>query len=129
MDVGNPSNFIRVREFFNSEYEKIKERLDSISFSDDDIREGIRDLYNKFNYMCDPHGAVGYLGAREYTKSIRGQHCVFLETAHPAKFLEEMKKILSIEVKIPHQIQSVLNKNKKSTKIKNYSELKEYIIH
>ena len=129
MDVGNPSNFIRVREFFNSEYQKIKQRLDSISFSDDDIREGIRELYNKFDYMCDPHGAVGYLGAREYTKNNRGLHCVFLETAHPAKFLEEMNRILSIEVEIPDQIQSVLNKNKKSTKIKNYSELKEYIIH
>ena len=129
MDVGNPSNFIRVREFFNSEYQKIKQRLDSISFSDDDIREGIKELYNKFDYICDPHGAIGYLGAREYTKNNRGLHCVFLETAHPAKFLEEMNRILSIEVEIPDQIQSVLNKNKKSTKIKNYSELKEYIIH
>ena len=66
MDVGDPSNFIRVAEFFLNDHDSVKKVIDAYSFNDEDTKIAIADLYEKYNYICDPHGAVGYLGVKKH---------------------------------------------------------------
>jgi threonine synthase len=84
-------------------------------------------IYAESNYVADPHGAVGYLGCKEYLKEHPNTQCIFLETAHPVKFLDVVEETLDIKVAIPSQIESVMGKEKKFHKIKTYEELKTYL--
>jgi|TARA_B110000211_G_scaffold179107_1_gene202529 threonine synthase len=127
MDVGNPSNFIRIRELFNNDLEKLRTTFSSYSFSDDETRESMKNIYSSSGYVADPHGAIGYLGLKKYRLSTN-EFGVFLETAHPVKFLDVVKETLSIQVKVPEQIQKVINNKKISIKISNYDNLKRFLM-
>ena len=129
MDVGNPSNFVRIQEIYKNDFEALKQNLTSYSFSDAETKKAMLDIYNNHNYVADPHGAVGYLGAKAYVKNNPDAHCVFLETAHPTKFLEVVEDVIKTKVDLPKQIQSVMNKKKTSIKIENYSELKSFLLN
>lgn len=128
MDVGNPSNFIRIQEIYKNKFRALKKNLSSYSFTDYETREAIRSIYKKFNYIADPHGAVGYLGAKSYLKSNPGAHCVFLETAHPTKFLDVVEEVINTKIELPPQIRSVMDKHKEVTKINNYTQLKSFLL-
>jgi len=127
MDVGNPSNFIRIRELFNNDLKELKMTLSSYSFSDNETREGMKNIYNNSGYIADPHGAIGYLGLKKYGLS-ENEFGIFLETAHPVKFLDVVEDTLPIKVDIPEQIQKVINNKKVSIKVSNYNELKEFLM-
>ena len=126
MDVGNPSNFIRIRELFNNDLEALKSAFSSYSFSDDSTRETMKKIYEKSGYGADPHGAVGYLGLQKYGLQ-ENQYGVFLETAHPVKFLDVVESTLPVSVAIPPQIKKVMHKEKVSHKIANYQQLKKFL--
>lgn len=126
MDVGNPSNFIRIKELFGNDFNKLKDTFYSYSFSDGETCDAMSSVYKKFNYITDPHGAVGYLGLKRYDLK-NNEYGVFLETAHPVKFLNIVEKTLDIKLNIPNQIQAVINKEKKSIKINSYTELKAFL--
>ena len=128
MDVGNPSNFVRISEIYNNDFQTIRSNLSAFSYSDASTRQALSELYQKFNYIADPHGAVGYLGSRSYLDSHNNAHCVFLETAHPTKFLDIVEHELQIKLDLPPQIQSVMNKKKVATKIQHYDELKSFLL-
>ena len=68
MDVGDPSNFVRILELFNHDFIALKKQLSSYSFTDDQTRQAIKEIYEGCGYIADPHGAVGYLGLKEYLK-------------------------------------------------------------
>ena len=126
IDVGNPSNFIRIQELFDKNLPKLKKSFSSYSFSDDDTKIMMKSIYNKFNYVSEPHGAIGYLGLKEYgLKS--NEFGIFLETAHPVKFLDVVEDTLSIDVEIPPQIKAVMSKSKVALNISNYQELKMFL--
>ncbi len=126
MDVGNPSNFIRIQELFDKNLTKLKKSFSSYSFSDDDTKIMMKSIYNKFNYVSEPHGAIGYLGLKEYgLKS--NEFGIFLETAHPVKFLDVVEDTLSVDVEIPPQIKAVMSKSKVALRISNYQELKMFL--
>lgn len=127
MDVGNPSNFIRIQELFGSE-EEMKKHLLSYSFSDKQTREAMKELSDLFDYTADPHGAVGYLGAKRFLESRPDHHCICLETAHPAKFPEVVEETLNIELDLPAQLKAVANLAKKSEFIRTYEEMKSALI-
>jgi len=127
MDVGNPSNFIRIQELFNNKIEKLKNSFSSYSYTDDATRVAMKEIYTESNYVADPHGAVGYLGTKEYLKNNPDVQCIFLETAHPVKFLDVVEETLNVNVAIPTQIKSVMGKEKVFQKIKTYQELKAYL--
>mgnify|MGYP005633083203 FL=1 len=74
-----------------------------------------------------PHGAIGYLGLKKYGLS-ENEFGIFLETAHPVKFLDVVEDTLPIKVDIPEQIQKVINNKKVSIKVSNYNELKEFLM-
>ncbi len=127
MDVGNPSNFIRIQELFNNDVAQLKKSFSSYSFTDDATRNAMKELYEKANYVSDPHGAVGYLGCKEYAKENPDALCVFLETAHPVKFLAIVEETLPVKIDIPLQIQAMMHKEKVAQKITTYHELKTYL--
>lgn len=126
MDVGNPSNFIRIQELFNNDFETLKSKFSSFSFTDDETREALKKIFETAHYIADPHGAVGYLGLQKRGLKAN-EYGVFLETAHPVKFLDVVEKTLSIEVEIPMQIQQILKKKKVALKLSNYEELKSFL--
>ena len=128
MDVGNPSNFIRIQEIYKNDFSKLKENLSSFSFTDDATRLALKEIYDTYNYIADPHGAVGYLGCKSYLKNHPDAHCVFLETAHPTKFLDVVEDVIKTTVDLPPQIKAIMHKEKVATSISNYTDLKEFLL-
>ena len=127
MDVGDPSNFKRVNKIFDHDLDKMKEIILAFSFTDYETEDAIKNLLNKSKYFCDPHGAIGYLGAKKYIDNNLGSHCIFLETAHFYKFYDEIKNIIGNEFNVPSQLESILKKDKNSVEINDYNHFKEYI--
>jgi threonine synthase len=128
MDVGNPSNFIRIQELFNNDIRNLKTMLTSYSFSDVETKAAMQMVYEVYGYIMDPHGAVGYLGLQEFLKKNTNCHGIFLETAHPVKFLETVESVLSIKLEIPLPIQTIIKKEKRAINIKDYIELKAFLL-
>ncbi len=127
MDVGNPSNFIRIQELFNNDLKALKSAFSSYSFTDEETRKAMKVIYKKDGYISDPHGAVGYLGAKEHQKENPNSLCLFLETAHPVKFLDIVESTLDVQVAIPKQIQSIMHKEKNAIEINSYEGLKTFL--
>lgn len=128
MDVGNPSNFVRIQELCNNDFKTLKQHLSSYSFTDKETMEALSKLYSEYNYIADPHGAVGYLGALKHLDANPNDHIVFLETAHPSKFLDVVESAIKTKVELPEQIKSVMHKEKVAISIKNYTELKDFLL-
>ncbi len=128
MDVGDPSNFIRIRHLYQDNFAKLKENLSSFSFADDTTRAAMKAIHSESGYVTDPHGAVGYLGLKKYQKSNSDTYGIFLETAHPVKFLDVVEDTLGLSPELPPQIQKVMGKEKKSIKINTYEGLKSYLL-
>ncbi|RXR30643.1 threonine synthase [Flavobacterium piscinae] len=127
MDVGNPSNFIRIQELYQHNLTAFKNDFSSYQFSDEETVSIMKKIYSEHNYITEPHGAVGYLGLKKELANKSNHIGVFLETAHPIKFSDNVESFLEIKLPIPTQIESVLNKEKKSVKIRSYIELKDFL--
>lgn len=127
MDVGNPSNFVRIQEMYNNDLAEFKKDFSSFSYTDADTLVVMQSIYKNTGYIAEPHGAVGYLGLKKELQNHENAIGIFLETAHPIKFLDTVEPALNIKLRIPTQIESVLNKEKISTKIKTYEELKDFL--
>ena len=128
MDVGDPSNFIRIRHLFNDDIEKLRENLSSYSFTDSETKEAMKLIYKTSQYTADPHGAVGYLGLKKYQENHPNTYGIFLETAHPVKFLDVVEEVIPEKIAIPSQIQKVMRKEKISLKIATYDGLKNFLL-
>ena len=129
MDVGNPSNFIRIEELYNNDFNTQKENLSSYSFTDSETKVALKEIYTTYNYISDPHGAVGYLGAKKHLEKHPEDHVVFLETAHPTKFLDVVEDVIQTKIELPKQIKAVIDKKKVSIEISNYDELKKFLLN
>jgi threonine synthase len=130
MDVGNPSNFVRIQKIFNNDVVKMKKILSGFRYTDQQTKKALKEIYDLKSYIADPHGAVGYLGLKEYLEQQNEDfYGVFLETAHPVKFLDSVNKTLKLEVEIPERLKDTLSKEKTSIPIKDYSELKSYLLN
>ena len=130
MDVGNPSNFVRIQKIFNNDLVKMKKILSGFRFTDQDTKKAMKEIHKISGYVADPHGAVGYLGLKEYFLNQKENlYGVFLETAHPSKFLDSVNQTLNLEVQIPNRLKETLSRNKFSIPIKDYSELRDYLLN
>ena len=127
MDVGNPSNFIRIQEMYNNDLDQFSEDFSSYSFTDEETKSVMKDIYSNTGYVAEPHGAVGFLGLKKELKRNPNNIGVFLETAHPIKFLDIVEPVLNIKLEIPKQIESLLDKEIINVKIKNYEALKQFL--
>ncbi len=127
MDVGNPSNFIRIQKLFGNNFEELKNSFSAYSFDDDQTKDAMKEIFDATGYVADPHGAIGYLGLKEYELN-GNDYGIFLETAHPVKFLDIVEETLDTKVEIPSQIQKVIKKEKKSIHIHSYEKLKEFLL-
>ena len=127
MDVGDPSNFVRILELFNGIIPT--EKLVSFSFTDTATKEQLLELYQTTNYLCDPHGAVAYLGLQKVLTDNPNAIGIFLETAHPIKFVDVVAAIIQEELVIPNALKPLLNKEKLSIKLPvSYAAFKDYLI-
>jgi threonine synthase len=128
MDVGDPSNFIRIQQIHNNNFDTLKKHLSSYSFTDDETRDAMLKVYLNNKYIVDPHGAVGYLGLKNYLNDHPEMQGIFLETAHPVKFLEVVEPVIGRSIDFPPQIKEVIDKNKEATFISNYEEMKRFLM-
>lgn len=117
MDVGDPSNFARVFELFGRNVDELRKVVSSYSYTDDLIGKTITSVCDKFGYVCDPHGAVGFAALQDNLAD--GEVGLFLETAHPAKFIDTVEKFSGKKVEIPARLAKFLSGTKKSVAIEN----------
>jgi threonine synthase len=129
MDVGDPSNFVRVLELFEKEFSSLKNTLSSYSVSDETTRDTLKAVFENEKYLLDPHGAVAFAGLKEYLGEHTAAKGIFLETAHPVKFYDVVEPVIGQQVPMPSSVQSLLDKEKKSVRIDvKYDTLKEYLL-
>lgn len=128
MDVGDPSNFSRIIELFQNEFKSLKASLTSYSFDDPSTLNAMKNLYATSGYMLDPHGAVGYLGLKEFMAQNENFYGTFLETAHPVKFSETVEKAIGIKPEMPLTIPDFIFNEKYKLPVKDYAEFKEFLM-
>lgn len=129
MDVGNPSNFIRVLELFKHEYPEVKNTVTSYSITDKETETTLQDVYQNHHYLLDPHGAVAYSALAKYQQQAPGGKGIILETAHPVKFYDVVEPIIGQQVVRPASILNILNLKKDSVKLKaDYEMFKEFLL-
>ncbi len=129
MDVGNPSNFIRILEIFGHHFINLKKVVSSCSITDEETKETLKAVYQQKKYLLDPHGAVGYFALQQYQQKNPGQKGIVLETAHPVKFFDVVEPITGQPVLIPTSVQAQLLLQKKSTKIAaDTAMLKQFLL-
>lgn len=128
MDVGAPSNFARILELYNHSHQSISADVVGYHYSDEEIRETMKQVYIEENYMLDPHGAIGYRALKADLKD--GEVGVFLETAHPAKFTETVESVLGKDtVKLPEKLAEFMNGKKLSIGLSSqFAEFKEFLL-
>ncbi len=128
MDVANPSNFVRILEMFDRDYLNLKETMKAVSVSDEATAATMREVYEKYGYILDPHGAVGFYALREYLEKNPSEKGFFLETAHPVKF-DSVEKILETSIEMPEAVKELFSRPKHSIEIEaNYEHLREILL-
>ncbi|MCK4297748.1 MAG: threonine synthase [Candidatus Marinimicrobia bacterium] len=129
MDVGDPSNFARMLDMYDNSCRKMREDLCGNSFNDDQTRAAIKSVYERYGYILDPHGAVGYLGLFNMMNEHPGIDIgIFLETAHPAKFIGVVEPEINIKVTVPDRLSECFTRRKISESMSNkYKDLKEFL--
>ena len=127
MDVGDPSNFARIYDLYGKSHERIASLISGATYTDDQIRETMRQCYAETDYVLDPHGACGYQALVDGLQE--GEVGVFCETAHPAKFKEKVDDILGIDVEIPERLAAFMRGEKQSVPMtKEFSDFKQYLL-
>jgi len=129
MDVGDPSNFVRLLHLFNNDHHSIQKILSAYRVSDETTKKTIQDVYAKNRYLLDPHGAVGYNALQQYLQGKPAGAGIFLETAHPVKFYDVVEPVIDNAVPIPKAVQELFCKKKKSIKMNaSATELKAFLL-
>ena len=135
MDVGDPSNFARILNLYSQNgklspeqtHEAITSLISGATYSDEQIRETMRQCYSETGYILDPHGACGYRALQEGLRE--GEVGVFCETAHPAKFKEKVDDILGIDIEIPERLAAFMRGEKQSVPMtKDFADFKQYLL-
>jgi threonine synthase len=128
MDVGSPSNFVRVLEIFDKDYLRLKERMEATSVSDEETVDTMREVYRNYGYVLDPHGAVGFCALRKYLERNPDKRGFFLETAHAVKF-DSVEQIIGSSVAAPEAIKDLFSRPKRSVEMDvDYEKLKEILL-
>lgn len=128
MDVGDPSNFARILDLYANQWADIKADISGATYTDDRIREAMRQCYEATGYVLDPHGACGWRALKELLQP--SEVGVFLETAHPAKFKEKVDDILGTDIAIPERLQAFMRGKKQSVEMANdFDAFKSFLMN
>ena len=118
MDVGAPSNFVRLKHLYGDSFEQINAQLSGCFFDDEQTRKGMQDIYNHYGYVSCPHTAIGIMGLQQYQSQSKTETCgIALATAHPSKFKPLVEEILTMEVDVPERLAILAHREKQSIKI------------
>lgn len=130
MDVGDPSNWVRILDLFDNDLDELRSKLISYSFSDEQTLGAIEDLIDQHDYVACPHTAVAYLAAEQFKKDYPGNYAsIFLSTAHPCKFPEAFSKEVFEKIKLPDAARDLIGQNKIVTQMEvNYANFKAYLL-
>ncbi len=129
MDVGDPSNFIRILEIFQHRFPAIKQQLSAYTVSDEETIETIKEVHEEFGYLMDPHGAVGFRALKQYLSQHLTDKGIFLETAHPVKFTDAVEQAIGKPVELPAFLASMMAKEKHTTSMSpSFIQLKDYLL-
>ena len=128
MDVGDPSNFARVLALYGGSHKDIAGHISGATYTDEQIKETLKECYERTGYLLDPHGTCGYRALKEQLQP--GEYGVFLETAHPAKFKEKVDAITGGDVEIPARLQAFMKGTKQSVELsKDYADFREFLFN
>ena len=129
MDVGAPSNFSRMMDMYGSTWNQVKDDIKGFTYNDQETRKAMQKVSKQYNYVMDPHGAVGFLAAIDYQTRFPNTKAVILETAHPSKFLEEVESTLSQKIEVPIRLSALASKTKEATFMEvDYNSFSSYLI-
>ena len=127
MDVGDPSNFARVLDLYGDSHAAVAAEISGATYTDGQIRETVKTVWQETGYLLDPHGACGFRALEEGLQP--GETGVFLETAHPAKFLQTVEAIIGTEVEIPAKLRAFMKGEKQSLPMtKEFADFKSYLL-
>ncbi|MEI6638195.1 MAG: threonine synthase [Chlorobium sp.] len=130
MDVGNPSNFSRLRYLYHNDHASMRRDITGIAVTDEETRTTIRSVHERFGYVMDPHTAVAFRALDEFrsTKGATESAGIVLSTAHPVKFLEAIEATLDKQIEIPSNLQELMEKKKSATLMRpEYKELASFL--
>lgn len=127
MDVGDPSNFARILDLYQHSHTAISAEISGATYTDNQIRETVKETWQVYGYLLDPHGACGYRALHEQLQP--NETGIFLETAHPAKFLDTVESIIGEKVDIPAKLQEFLKGEKQTLPMsKEFVDFKAYLL-
>ncbi|MDQ2752490.1 MAG: threonine synthase, partial [Bacteroidota bacterium] len=129
MDVGNPSNFIRILQIFKHQVPQLKRVISAASIDDETTKQTIAHVYKRYNYILDPHGAVAYKALEDYFTKNEGKGFI-LETAHPVKFPDVVEEAIGKKVEVPDSAKDLFLQEKHSIKIPaSFDVVKEWLMY
>jgi len=114
MDVGSPSNFVRMTALYNDDYNDLSSAVSGFYLSDEDDKKALKNIFDRHGYIADPHGAIGYAAIEDFQIENPDYVGVYLETAHPAKFLNVLEDIFTSPIEVPHRLNVLTLKEKKA---------------
>lgn len=128
MDVGDPSNFARVFDLYHHSHDEMASEISGATYTDDQIRETVKDTWERHHYLLDPHGACGYRALKEGLEA--DETGFFIETAHPAKFLQTIEPIIGMNMDIPHSLEVFMKGTKQSTPLSDrFEDFKHFLLN
>jgi threonine synthase len=129
MDVGNPSNFVRILELFHQNFPELQQKFTSVSISDFETKATLKRVYEQQHYLLDPHGAVGYLALERYLNEHPHEKGIVLETAHPVKFYDVVEPVTGDPVPLPDALSHIMKLPKMATKMDpSYEALRSFLL-
>src|SRR3546814_141560 len=130
MDVGNPSNWVRIMDMFDNDREVLSRLVSSYTFTDEETRDAIQTLFDRFGYVACPHTAIGWLGAERYREAYPGTYAaVFLSTAHPCKFPDVFPHELAAKIVVPVQVNQLVGREKQTLPMDvDFNAFKRYLM-
>jgi threonine synthase len=127
MDVGAPSNFARIMDLYQSNHGQVASVIAGRRYSDDEIRNALREVEQRTGYQLDPHGATAYMALKDELKP--GENGIFLETAHPAKFKETVESAIGQQIEVPERLAKFMERKKQSIYMPaTFSALKKFLL-
>jgi len=131
MDVGNPSNWVRIAELFKNDTDALKALVTGYSYNDEQTLEAIKTVHQRYNYIVCPHTAIAWKALTDWQQQNADGEAtgIFLSTAHPCKFPDVFPPEIAKSVEVPEQVQQLQGKTKQATELpNNFNEFKEWML-